>query len=323
MPRRMCGMTVKNILITSSSSKISLIQTVKKAAAKIGNEMFLYSADFEPEVISKYFTDRFWNMPNISTISANEIISYCKQEDIGFIIPTRDGELAFFASIKDDFKKEHISIMIPELDIVNKCLDKLLFYQICKSNNLPVIETSEDLSLIKAHKYVVKERYGAGSRSIGVGLSNDEAVSHAGNLNHPLFQPFVKGKEYSIDAYVDRHDNVKGIIPRERIQVKNGESKITQKIDNQQLEDITAELVKKLGICGHSVTQIIVDENSVPHIVECNSRFGGASALSVACGLDSFYWFLLESMGEDISKYPFIKKNKALKMIRYETDLII
>lgn len=117
--------------------------------------------------------------------------------------------------------------------------------------------------------------------------------------------------------------NIKGIISRERIKVSNGEAKITQKVDDLQLESITARLVQQLGIYGHSVTQIIIDTNTTPHIVECNSRFGGASALSIACGLDSFYWFLLESMGEDISKYPFIKDQRSLKMIKYETELIV
>lgn len=285
--------------------------------------MLLYSADSAPDAISKYFAYKFWNMPEISSISVSEIVSYCKQNDIGIIIPTRDGELAFFASIKKDLKHEHISVMIPGLDTVTICLDKLLFYQFCKPNNFPAIETAEHVSVIKECRYVVKERYGAGSKSIGFDLSKEDAVCHANILQNPVFQPFIKGKEYSIDAYMDNKANIKGIIVRERIKVVNGESKITQKVDYLQLENLAADLIKKLNIYGHSVMQIIVDENNMPHILECNNRFGGASTLSLACGLDSFYWFFLESMGEDISKYPFVKESKPLKMIRYETDLII
>jgi len=313
----------KNILVTSASSKISLICSIKRAITKIGEDMLLYSADSVPEVISKYFTDKYWNIPILTKISVKDIISYCKRERIGFIIPTRDGELAFFASIKNELEAEHISVMVPGLDAVNKCLDKLLFYKICKNIGLPVIETSETISSIEASKYVVKERYGAGSLSIGIDLNKDEAASKALKLQNPVFQPFIKGKEYSVDTYMDKNGNVKGIISRERIKVVNGESKITQKVEHQQLEDITRKLVKEFNICGHSVTQIIIDDNNVPHIVECNTRFGGASALSIASGLDTFYWFLLESMGEDISKYPFIKVKEPLKMIRYEADLII
>jgi len=312
-----------NVLITSSSSKITLIHSVKNAITKIGGKRFLYSADSSSEVISKNFTDKFWNMPNISKITASEIISFCKHEDIGFIIPTRDGELSFFSTIKDDLEKEQISVMISGIDAVKKCLDKLLFYEFCKSCGFPTIETVKSITLINSQKYVVKEQFGAGSKSIGIELSKEEAISHATTLQSPIFQPFIKGKEYSVDAYNDKRGNVKGVIVRERIKIVGGESKITQKGDNIQLEEVTTNLVKELNIYGHSVTQIIVDDKNKPYILECNSRFGGASNLSVACGLDSFYWFLLESMGEDISKYPFTKENKPLKMIRYETDLFL
>ena len=319
----LCVNYKKNILITSASSKISLICSIKQAITKISDDMLVYSADSVPEVISKYFTDKYWNMPLISKISVNDIISYCKLEKIGFIVPTRDGELSFFAAIKEKLESEHISVMVPGLDAVNKCLDKLLFYEVCKNIGLPVIKTGKTISSIYTDKYVVKERYGAGSLSIGIDLTKEEAASYALTLQAPVFQPFIKGKEYSVDTYMDKSGNIKGVISRERIKVINGEAKITQKIENQQLEDITAKLVKEINIYGHSVTQIIVDDNNIPHIVECNTRFGGASALSIASGLDTFYWFLLESMGKDITKYPFIKVKKALKMIRYEADLII
>jgi len=312
-----------NILVTSTSSKTSLVFSIKQAIAKIGINMLLYSADSSPNVIAKHFTDKYWNMPLITKISADEIISYCKQENIGFIIPTRDGELTFYSSLKEELEKEHISVMVPNSDAVNKCLDKLLFYKTCINIDLPVIDTSENIYSIDACKYVVKERYGSGSLSIGIDLAKDEAASHALTLKNPVFQPLVKGKEYSVDTYMDKNGNIKGIISRERIKVVNGESKITQKVEKQQLEDITRKLVERFDIYGHSVTQIIIDDNNVPHILECNTRFGGASALSIASGLDTFYWFLLESMGEDITKYPFLKAKESLKMIKYETDLII
>jgi carbamoyl-phosphate synthase large subunit len=313
----------KNILITSSSAKIPLITSVKKAISKISDEIIVYCADAMSDVISKYFADVYWNMPRISDISCYEIISYCKKENIGFIIPTRDDELQFFASIKKDLEKEKISTMIADIGSVNICLNKQLLYQTCKSFDLPIIETDVDIAQINSQKYVVKEKCGSGSKSIGIGLTYDEAILHANTLHAPVFQPFIKGKEYSIDTYMTNTGIIKGVVARERVRIKDGEAKITQKVEYQSIEDIATTLVRKINIYGHSVTQIIVDGNSNPHIVECNSRFGGASTLSVACGLDSFYWFILESMGVDISKYPFIKQRRPLKMIRYETDLII
>jgi len=314
---------LKNILVTSSAAKIPLINAVKAAAVKIGGEIRVFAADASPDAISQYFADCFWNMPKLSEIDPKGLIAWCRRENIGFIIPTRDGELEYFASIKNELGHEGISVMVPEIDAVRICLDKLLFFQECRKLGLPAIETSEDITTIQAQTFAVKERYGAGSLSIGLGLAADAALVHAKILTAPVYQPFIKGKEYSVDVYLDRNAEVKGVVVRERVIVKNGEAKITKSCANKYLENIAAALAVKVKLYGHSVTQIIVDRDGVPHIVECNSRFGGASILSAACGLDSFYWFLLESMGEDISSYPVIQSKKPLKMIRYETDLFL
>jgi carbamoyl-phosphate synthase large subunit len=312
----------RNILITSSSSKIPLINCIKNSVRKINIDMFVYCADINEYAISKYFAHGFWNMPRLSDLTFSEIITYCQTKNIGFIIPTRDGELEYWASIKENLMREHIFVMVPCLDSVKKCLDKKLFFDTCISLGLAAIETSENINEIESDKFVVKERYGAGSINIGINLSANDAIIYAKTLESPIFQPFIKGKEYSIDVFMTGTGDVKGAIIRERIKIENGEAKITRKIENIQLEKIAFSLVKKFNLIGHSVIQIIIDEINNSHIIECNTRFGGASELSVACGLDSFYWFFLESLGEDISMYPFIKTDKQLTLVRYQTDLI-
>jgi carbamoyl-phosphate synthase large subunit len=56
------------------------------------------------------------------------------------------------------------------------------------------------------------------------------------------------------------------------------------------------------------------------HLLECNCRFGGASTLSIAAGLDSFYWFLRECLNEDLSDLPFLNYRRGLRQIRYAED---
>ena len=53
-----------------------------------------------------------------------------------------------------------------------------------------------------------------------------------------------------------------------------------------------------MGLTGHALAQVIVDENDSLNIVEINPRLGGASPLSLACGLHSIEWFLRETAGE-------------------------
>jgi carbamoyl-phosphate synthase large subunit len=58
-------------------------------------------------------------------------------------------------------------------------------------------------------------------------------------------------------------------------------------------------------------------------IIECNTRFGGASTASIAAGLDSFYWSLLESSGADVSQAPFLRIPGEVRQVRAPTDTYV
>ena len=75
--------------------------------------------------------------------------------------------------------------------------------------------------------------------------------------------------------------------------------------------------------CFLCILQIILDSNSKIHIIECNSRFGGASTLSIEAGLDSFYWFLQEANGINIDQLPFQLKKQKITQIRFPQDMIV
>ena len=78
-----------------------------------------------------------------------------------------------------------------------------------------------------------------------------------------------------------------------------------------------------LNLYGHAIFQIIEDWEGHFHVIECNPRFGGASTASVAVGLDSFLWFLMESAGINLEGVPFLRSQKDIKQIRFMTDKII
>ena len=57
--------------------------------------------------------------------------------------------------------------------------------------------------------------------------------------------------------------------------------------------------------------------------LECNPRFGGASSLSIAAGLDTFTYFFKEALGESLENIPFHREPKSLRLIRYPKDLYV
>lgn len=313
---------LKNVLITSVSKKIPMIGAVKVAAKKISPEIKVFGGDVNAEAIGKYFVDTFYKMPRLSDEAMSAIIAYCHKNNIGQIIPSRDGELKFWASKSDELEKNNIKVMVSKEAAIEASLDKLKFYQALKAKNLSAIQTETKPGKIKAMRLVVKERFGAGSESMKLNVDFKSAVEHAKNLEGPIFQPYVKGDEYSVDLYLDKKGRVKGAISRRRALVVNGESQITELKNMPRLEKLCSQAAAVLGLYGHVIFQVLESKGKF-YFIECNARFGGASTLSVSAGLDSFYWFLLESSGEDIGDYPFIRSQCALKQVRYPKDELI
>ncbi len=312
-----------NVLVTSVSRKIPLVQAVKTAMIKSGNNGALIGGDSNEKCIAKYFADDFWQMPLCVDGHDECLLDELRARQVRCVIPTRDGELMFWSRRKQWLHRQGIEVMVSGKEQVRQCLDKLLFYQICKKRGIPAIATSDNMAGIHAQSLVVKDRCGAGARRIGLRLSPEEAMCHARNLEQPIFQPYIPGKEYSADTYVDKKGNVKGVVCRTRDNVIEGESQVTTTVPNVALEKECAEYIKKLHLCGHVLIQFIQDTAGVIHIIECNSRFGGASTLSVSAGLDSFYWFLLEVKGNNLDDYPFQRLSTRLRQVRYPCDLVI
>ena len=309
-----------NILVTSISNKVPLLTAVRQALANIGNCGKIFGADMNKDCIGKYFVDKFWTCPPLKKLKISELIDYCKENSISYIIPTRDEDLLYFAKHKKHLERNGIKVMVSEYKSIYNCIDKLKFFRVLNKKGFPVIKTSDKIEEIEAKRYVVKERFGAGSRNIGLNLSKSEAILHASKLKNPVFQPFIKGEEFSVDLYVTQNKEIKGVIVRKREVVIDGESKITYTVKNKEIEQICSEVALYLNLYGHIVFQVIQDQKNNYFLLECNPRFGGASTLSLSAGLDSFYWFLLESIGEDIGRYPFIFTPK--KLVRYPADKI-
>jgi carbamoyl-phosphate synthase large subunit len=313
----------KHVLVTSISKKVPLLKTLKKAVEKVDNSARLYGADTNQTCIGSFFVDGFWPMPSLQKLNIDDLIRSCHEHQIAYIIPTRDGELPYFAQHKTLLAKNGIYVMVSELESVEVCLDKLKFYKRLCEIHYPAIKTVNNIEEISSQRYVVKGQFGAGGNGVGLNLTKDAAKIHASRLKHPIFQPFTKGNEVSVDLYVDSKGKTKGVIVRTRELVVNGESQITTTVKNEELERMCTRLAEVLGLYGHAMFQIIIDENKQYHFVECNCRFGGASRLSVEAGLDSFYWFLLEASGHNLKQIPFNRTEEEKQLIRYPEDLIL
>jgi len=95
-----------NILITSSSTKIPLMQEILKSIKVIDKNIKLIAGDYDNNVLSKYFADHFCKIPTTNDKNLKLILNILVKFNIKVVIPTRDSELIFWSKNKSKFKKK-------------------------------------------------------------------------------------------------------------------------------------------------------------------------------------------------------------------------
>jgi len=305
-----------NILVTSISSKIPLLEVLKDSISTF-NHISIVGADINENVLGRYYVDTFWKMERIDKIIINDFIKNCKKMQIKYIIPTRDDDVVFFSKNSQLLLKNNIYLFVSNSSSISFCFDKLSFFQNANYNN--VIYTSDRLSDIKSSTCVIKERYGSGSENIFLNIEISQAKEKANCLNNPIFQPFIKGEEYSVDSYITKEGKYIDSIIRSRDLIVDGEAKITTVVEDLEIKNNIKEFLLKHKIYYHSVLQYIKYDNKFS-IIECNPRFGGASTLSYKMGLKSFLWFIQDIEHIDIE---YIPSSKKYKQVRISKDIYI
>ena len=318
-----------HVLISSISAKVPLAHAVKNATRRLNPGMKTVGGDLNPQALGFHFTDESWAMPTTTDEHLPAIISHCQAQGITRIIPTRDGELAFWSRHRAALAAAGIAVLVSTPEAVHRCIDKLEFSTFGQQAGLPIIPTSLSIDTLTGDQpspnaaFVVKERHGAGSLSLGLNLPYAAALAHAQTLTEPIFQPFIQGREISVDGYVSRAGRVHGLVARTRDVVVRGESQVTTTFHDPELLARLTPIVEKLGLYGPFVLQALLTPDGGLHIIECNCRFGGASTLGIAAGVDSFFWFLQEAAGADLQQFPFRPAAGPLRQVRAAADITL
>jgi RimJ/RimL family protein N-acetyltransferase len=320
-----------HVLVTSLAAKVPLLRAVQDAARRVHYATRVIGADLNPQALARPLADDFWAMPALSDDAVSEIVAGCQARGIAFLIPTRDGELAYWSRHRAALAAAGVAVLVSDPAAVHRCLDKLEFARFGQQMGLPIIPTSSTLDGLAADNappsadaaFVVKERHGAGSFSLGLNLPPAAAAAHAQTLQEAIFQPFVAGQEISVDAYVDRQGQVRGLVPRTRDVVVRGESQVTTTLTDPALVARLTPLIERLGLYGPLVLQALLTADGRLHLIECNCRFGGASTLGIAAGVDSFFWFLQEAAGVELSQFPFRPAPVPLRQVRAAADVTL
>lgn len=308
-----------NALLSSSGSKGSLLRNFQSAVSRVSPGSVVFAGDSDPRALTRFLIDDFWLMPELERVDAEEIAKELIARDITVVLPSRDGELAFWARNAPYFLDQGVHVIVSALPIIELCRDKIAFSNYGAKHGLPFIPSSTELSETSGGRVVVKERFGSGSSGIWLNQTRENAALVATQAMDPIFQPQISGKEISIDVWGSRRKDLYLAAVRERVLVVGGEAKVTRVYRHEKLEGFFENLARQIGVEGPAVFQAFLEGESL-QIIECNPRFGGASTASIAAGLPILELSLKDAWGSAGESGSERVQVRPLTQVRWSKD---
>ena len=294
-----------NILFTGVGRRIELLQAFRNAALVLNKELKIYGADMAgtaPALAYCDFTRRVVAMKDPGYIQ--NLLDICVTDHINLLIPTIDTDLLVLAKNKGKFEAIGTRVMISAPDKIRICRDKnntSQFFVDCGLHApMPVNDWKEYRSGFPAF---IKPKDGSSSINAFKVENEEELEVYAGQVEDYIVQPFVSGKEYTIDIFCDWNGNPISIVPRERLQVRAGEVLKTQICMDQTMITESKKLCSAFKPCGPMTVQLIRDNFGVDWFIEINPRFGGGAPLSMKAGARSAEAILKLMDGEETEEH--------------------
>lgn len=285
------------ILFTSVGRRVELMQAFRTASEKLNIALTIIGADITKSAPALFFCDESRIVCKIREKEyIPQLLSICEKEKVDCLIPTIDTDLLLLAENKESFEAIGTKVLISAVDKVKLCRDKNYtadyFVSLGLKAPLPVnsVEKYEEALRLGTVGFpaFIKPKDGSSSINAYKVENLQDLKLYAEKIEDYIIQPFISGREYTIDVFCDYEGKPVYITPRERLAVRAGEVLKTQIVqDNVMIHEMRI-LIKDYKPCGQITVQLIRDEvTGQNYYIEINPRFGGGAPLSIKAGADS------------------------------------
>lgn len=291
------------ILVTGVGRRVELMQAFRQAALKLNINLKLYGADMAgtaPALAYCDYTRRVCAMRDPQYIP--QLVNICVSDKIDLVIPTIDTDLLVLSQHVDAFEKVGTRVLISKPDKILICRDKNHTGEFFESCGLKAPKTYNDYRAYPGqYPCFIKPKDGSSSINAFKVEDKEELAVYAGQVEDYIIQPFVSGREFTIDIFCDFNGNPVYITPRERVQVRAGEVLKTMIYMDETMIEEAKRLCKAFIPCGPMTVQLIQDKSTGEnYYIEINPRYGGGAPLSMKSGARSAEALLKLLCGEAV-----------------------
>lgn len=319
------GLPVRNVLITSAGRRVELLNAFLEAASDLGRKSAVFAADLNPSLSSVcQVVDRFFALPRVTEPDYPEaLLACCLENDIGLVVPTIDTELAVLADQRSRFAEYGIHLVVSDSELVSLCRDKRLTGNLFQKYGI----SYPRIYPVSAVDFPCFVKPYNGSSSIGAKvLKQASELSDLMRSDSSLmFMELIDSRyvEYTVDAYYDKSENLRCLVPRKRIETRAGEVSKGVTRRNFVHARLSDALHSVSGARGCLTIQVFVDEANEDIIgLEINPRFGGGYPLSQSAGARFPLWLMQEYLLGIPPEFSDEWESDLL-MLRYDAKVLV
>ncbi len=315
-----------NILLLSAGRRVELYEILKNELSQISQKSILFTADANIKNSAVCLLNPKYSVEIPKVLSKDYIKflkNYCINKQIKIVIPTIDTELEILASSRDEFEDMGINIIISDKKIINLCRNKKLQEELFSIFDIktPRLFSREKI----VYPAFAKPTKGSRSQDLYV-LNSPSDFTQSMDEKDLLFMEFVdpsKYDEYTVDMYFSIKGDLKSLVPRKRIAVRDGEVSIGKTEKKKLYELLVKKFIRLPGARGCLTCQFFYSKKGGDlKGIEINPRFGGGYPLSYTAGANFprliFQEYLFDQEVDFCSSWK-----DDLKMVRYDSSVFI
>lgn len=314
-----------NVLILSAGRRVELIQAFQTELRIRAPGAKVFATDLNPEMSAAcQVADHAFKAPRVTDPGYHDfLLDLCLREGVGLVVPTIDTELLGLARNRERFDRYGVALVISDESLVSACRDKRVSSALFEAAGIDVPHILDRDAL--AFPCFAKPY--DGSRSVGAVLLPTAESLTAKMLDDPkmMFLEFIDGthQEYTVDVYYDRDGAMKCLVPRERLEVRDGEVNKGATRKNHVHNYLKDRLLAMKGARGCLTVQLFTKADGSRYAaLEINPRFGGGFPLTYAAGANYPGWLIDEYLlGKEVEDFDGWEKD--LLMLRYDAKVLV
>lgn len=313
---------MKNILLSSAGKRVELLKEFQKEQHGVQ----VLAVDLNPFMSPAcHVADKAFPVPRVTAQDfIPALLSICKENNVGIVIPTIDTELLVLAENRKVFAENGIEIMVSDPEFISICRDKRktmsLFDKIGIPYPKPIDKHNPTFPLF------AKPYDGSLSTNIHVITKPEELTVDILNDPKLIFMELVDKKEYkefTVDMYYGNDGKVKSIVPRERVEIRSGELNKGIARKNHIVDFLKERMGVMPGVRGCICIQLFYREADNDILgIEINPRYGGGYPLSYYAGANFPKMMIKEYLEVKEIDYWDDWRDGTI-MLRYDSQVIV